>query len=164
VCATLGYPRPVDPSFLGTFFPNWWSPRVSDRRWPCAAHAVGFGSRLCRGCPGRRAVRYRSLWWRRRWLALSWFTEKFVQWVTAVFYCRQAGYMDGRVFAVSLLARPDVDHRVRRLFAAGRFDFARPHAVLNFRIGISGSSTAACHADKLKKKTRLPTLTKLCIR
>jgi len=152
VRAALGYARPVDPPLLGPFFPDRRSPRISDRWRPRAAHAVGFGSRLGRGRSGRGADRHRPLWRRRRRLALSGFPEQFVQRVTAVFHRRQAGYVDGRVFAVRLLAGPDVDHRVGRLFAAGRFHFGRPHAVLNFRIGVPGSPAAAGHADKLIKK------------
>jgi len=155
VSSALGYARPVDPPLLGPFFPDRRSPRISDRRRPCAAHAVGFGSCLGRGRSGSGVDRHRPLWRRRCRLALSGFPEQFVQRVTAVFHRRQAGYVYGRVFAVRLLAGPDVDHRVGRLFAAGRFHFGRPHAVLNFRIGVPWSPAAAGHADKLKKKIKI---------
>lgn len=88
VRAALGYPRPINPPLLGPFFPDRRSPRVPDRWRPCAAHSVGFGSRLGRGRSGCGANRHRPLGRRRRRLALSGFPEQFIQRVTAVFHRR----------------------------------------------------------------------------
>lgn len=56
------------------------------------------------------------------------------------------------MLAVRFFAGPHVDDRVRRLFAAGRLHVTRPYPILNFRVGIAGSPTAASHANKLKNE------------
>lgn len=151
VSAAFGYARTVDPPLFGPFLSGRRSFRISDRRRPSATHSVWFGSCLGRGRPCRGTDRYRPLWRRRCRLALSRFPQQFVQWMTAVFHRWQARYVNGGMFTVRLFTGPNVDHCISRLFAAGRFDFTRPYAILNFRISISGSPTTTSHTDKLNK-------------
>lgn len=154
VSPALGYARSVDPPLFGPFFLGRRL-RISNRRRPCAAHAVRLRRRFGRGRCLRRSNRHRPLGRRRSGLTLAWFPEQFVQRMTPVFYRWQTGYVHGRMFTVRLFAGPHVNDRVGRLFAARRFHITRSYAVLNFRLVIARRSPAtAGHADKLTTKTR----------
>lgn len=58
VSAAFGYARTIDPPLLGPFLMSRRSFRISDRRRPCATHAIWFGSCLGRGCSRRGADRH----------------------------------------------------------------------------------------------------------